>query len=469
MNAPNSDLLRAIPKVDRLLGREEFEALARAHSLTLLTRHLREALDDLRDRGRRGELAAEEVEPESIHDRVQDALERTAIPVYRRVINATGVILHTGLGRAPLPQRAVDRLAEQAAHPLRLEIDLESGDRGGRDSGCAELLCELTGAEHATMVNNNAAATMLILAALARGKNVILSRGELVEIGGSYRVPDVMEESGAILRAVGTTNRTHAKDYVNAIDEDTGMILKVHTSNYRIEGFTKEVEIDELAEIGRAHNLPVVHDLGSGCLLDLEPRGIIGEPHVSHSLRAGADLVCFSGDKLLGGPQSGLIIGSHDAVEQCRKHPLYRAMRPCRLTYMALETVLRIYREGADRAEEEIPALRRLLSPMPSLEARARQLCDAIAETPGLDATAEEDRSMAGSGSLPAKEIPTWGVRIRSTDGPVSGWAHALRTGEPAILPRVRDDALFLDIRTIEDSEFEAISTRLRAIANDRS
>ncbi|MCA8959702.1 MAG: L-seryl-tRNA(Sec) selenium transferase, partial [Planctomycetes bacterium] len=435
------------------------------HSLSVVTRHLRSDLDGLRERGLRGELEETELALDAVRRRLRHALELAARPYYRRVINGTGVILHTGLGRAPLPERAVRTLNERSGAPLRVELDLESGERGGRDLGCAELLCELTGAERATVVNNNAAATMLILGALARGKRVVISRGELVEIGGSYRIPDVMEESGARLVEVGTTNRTHLRDYRQAIDEETGLILKVHTSNYRIEGFTKEVSIDELVALGREHAIPVVHDLGSGCLIDLERHGIPGEPHVSTSLRAGADLVCFSGDKLLGGPQSGLILGRKDAVERCRKHPLYRAVRPCRLTYMALESVLRIYREGTDAAIREVPALRRLLTDGSELRTRAERLAARLSSIDGLgEVQASPDRSMAGSGSLPARYLPTWGVEVRPPTA-LADWGRALRTGDPAVLPRVRDDALFFDVRTLDDDEFDELARRLSEVA----
>ena len=307
------------------------------------------------------------------------------------MINATGVILHTGLGRAVLAPEVADAVGALARGPQRLEIELDSGERGGRDRGCAELLCRLTGAEAATVVNNNAGATLLILATLARGRRVILSRGEMVEIGGSYRIPDVMEESGAILHGVGTTNRTHLRDYERAIagsgregEAPAGMLLKVHTSNFRVVGFTNEVPLAELVELGGEHGLPVVHDLGSGCMVDLARAlasggggsigsGGSGETRVRDSVAAGADLVCFSGDKLLGGPQAGLIVGKAEAVERCRRHPLFRALRPGRMIYTALEATLRIYEAGEEEALARIPALRSL----------AEDEADAPASAPG--------------------------------------------------------------------------------------
>ncbi|MCI0651537.1 MAG: L-seryl-tRNA(Sec) selenium transferase, partial [Planctomycetes bacterium] len=310
-------LLRSIPKVDKLLDLDEFGALIASHSRPLVVRQVRAELAQLRQRAVDGALDSAEVEIRSIRERVTEALARQAIPYYRRVINATGIVLHTGLGRAPLAPEAVRALRERAGHPVRVEIDLESGERGGRDEGCAALLRELTGAEAATVVNNNAGATLLVLAALARGKKVVISRGELVEIGGSYRIPEIMKEGGALLVEVGTTNRTHPRDYREALDSDTGMILKVHTSNYRIEGFASEVEIEELVAMGAERGIPVVHDLGSGCLIALEAYGLAGEPHVLRSVAAGADLVTFSGDKLLGGPQAGIIIGKRSEVDRC--------------------------------------------------------------------------------------------------------------------------------------------------------
>src|SRR4051812_40410621 len=289
---------RAIPKVDRLLGSEELQPLIAAHSRAEVLRELRSVLDDLRRDAHR--LDASEVEIAAVARRVAEGLARRSQPYYRRVINATGVVLHTGIGRAALAPEAVSALADLAGHAQRLEIDLATGDRGGRDEGCAALLRELTGSEDATVVNNNAAATLLLLAATARGKGVVLSRGEMVEIGGSFRIPEVMRESGAILIEIGTTNRTHLRDYAAAINETTGMILKVHTSNYRIEGFTAEVEIEDLVALGRERGIPVAHDLGSGCAIDLASRGLPGEPLLRRSVAAGADLVCFSGDKLLG-------------------------------------------------------------------------------------------------------------------------------------------------------------------------
>jgi L-seryl-tRNA(Ser) seleniumtransferase len=424
---------------------------------------LREVLDQIRAEMLGG--GEPDVAPAALAIRVERRISERALPSYRRVINATGIVLHTGLGRAPLPEEAVAALAATSPYAQRLEIDLETGERGGRDEGCSSLLAELTGCEAATVVNNNAAATLLILAALARGREVILSRGELVEIGGSFRIPDVLEESGARLVEVGTTNRTHLQDYRKALGPETGMILKVHPSNYRIEGFTAEVEIEELVALGREHGVPVVHDLGSGCMIDLARFGLTGETVLRRSVAAGADVVCCSGDKLLGGPQAGILLGRREAVERCRRHPLFRALRPGRLIYTALEATLRLYRAGDETARARIPALRKLLETGEVLQRRARRLLRALAGLPGLETALVPCHSQAGSGSLPARDLPSWGVCLRPAGRSLEELAAALRTGDPSILPRIQDEALLFDVRTLEDSEIPLVARRLREAA----
>jgi L-seryl-tRNA(Ser) seleniumtransferase len=457
-------LLRRIPSIHQLLESAEFEPLFSSYPRPQVTDELRNTLDDLRHLALTGSLDAQDLNIGAIGNRLEDRLAHRARRFYHRVINATGVILHTGLGRAPLAPEAARALAELAPYPQRVEIDLESGERGGRDLGCDLLVRELVGCEASTVVNNNAAATILILGALARGKKVLLSRGELVEIGGSFRIPDIMRESGAILTEVGTTNRTHEKDYRQAIDDETGMILKVHTSNYRVIGFTKEVEIPALAEIGRQHGIPVVHDMGSGCLVDLAAHGRSGEHMVAESIAAGADLVCFSGDKLLGGPQAGLIAGRKAAVDRCRQHPLFRAMRPGRLVYTALEATLRLYLGGEDSAISKIPALQRLVMKAEELRPRATALAQRLQDLPSFEVAAIECSSQTGSGSLPAHDIPSWGVRVTPRANSATQLAADLRRGEPAILARVRDDALVFDLRTLDDDEVVVIERRLREL-----
>jgi L-seryl-tRNA(Ser) seleniumtransferase len=455
-------LRRAIPKVDRLLESEELRALAEAHSREEVLRELRRVLAGLRAAAA---LSPGDLEPQAICGRVAQELARRRQPFYRRVINGTGVVLHTGLGRAVLAPEAAEALAHLALQPQRLEIDLDTGLRGGRDEGCAALLRELTGCAAATVVNNNAAATLLILATLARGKRVLLSRGEMVEIGGSFRIPEVMRESGALLVEVGTTNRTHLRDYRAAIDAETGLILKVHTSNYLVQGFTSDVPLGELVALGREHGVPVVHDLGSGCAVDLEGRGIPGEPLLRRSVSAGADLVCFSGDKLLGGPQAGIILGRLEAVGRCRRHPLFRALRPGRLIYTALEATLRLYLAGDAAALERVPVLRQLTARAEDLRRRARRLARRLAGAPGLTVSVVRCASQAGSGSLPTRELASWGVRVVPELRSVDSLADDLRRGDPAILARVHEDGLLLDVRTLADGELALVAERLRAVA----
>lgn len=471
-----TQLLRRIPQVEHLLSSPELAPLLAAYPREQVVRRVREVLGALRSEIANGTVGDAELESAAIAERTAALLASRFARYYRRVVNATGVILHTNLGRAPLARQAADAVAELGPHAQRLEIDLETGGRGGRDRGCAELLVELVGCEDATVVNNNAAATLLILAALARGRRVVVSRGELVEIGGSYRVPEILAESGALLAEVGTTNRTHLADYRRALDEaeaagePAGLLLKVHTSNYRVVGFTAEVELAEIAALGRERGVPVVHDLGSGSLIDLAARGRPGEQPVRDAVAAGADLVCFSGDKLLGGPQAGVIVGRRDAVARCRSHPLFRAVRPGRLTYSALEATLRIYLRGEEAAVREIPALSRLLATEDELAARAGALASGLAGTEGIEATVVDCASQAGSGSLPVREYPSRGVRVEVTGLTATELADRLRSGEPAVVARVHDGAVLFDLRTMDDEDAEIAAERLREIrANQES
>ncbi|HEX3528072.1 MAG TPA: L-seryl-tRNA(Sec) selenium transferase [Thermoanaerobaculia bacterium] len=482
--AKTPSALRSLPKVDLLLKAEEMQPLIAACSRAEVLDAARTVLAEMR---------REPTPPTddalglaALRDRIAAALARRAQPYYRRVVNGTGVILHTGLGRAVLAPQAAAALAELAQHPQRLELDLDTGQRGGRDEGCARLLRELTGCEDATVVNNNAAATLLLLAAVARGKGVVLSRGELVEIGGSFRIPDVMSESGARLVEVGTTNRTHLSDYRAALNETIGaigtigMLLKVHTSNYRIQGFTAEVEIEDLVALGREHGIPVAHDLGSGCAIDLARHGLTGEPLVRRSIAAGADLVCFSGDKLLGGPQAGILIGRREAIETCRRHPLFRALRPGRLIYTALEATLRLYATGKE-AVDRLPVLRQLTEPLEALRRRASRLVESLSAASDRATVYLSDcRSQAGSGALPTVEIPSWGARVVPNSPRVplpiapalrsaQHLAAALRAGDPAILGRIVDDGVLFDVRTMSDEDVDLVAARVRVLAAEKA
>jgi L-seryl-tRNA(Ser) seleniumtransferase len=377
-----------------------------------------------------------------------------------RVVNATGTVLHTNLGRAPLAPGAAEAVAAAAVRYSDLEFDLASGRRGDRLAPVAEKLALISGAEAAHAVNNNAAAVLLALDTLARGREVIVSRGELVEIGGSFRVPEIIERAGVTLVEVGTTNRTHRADYERAIGPRTGLLLKIHRSNFELRGFVAEVALPELAEIGRARGLPVVEDLGSGTLVDLSTRGLPAEAFAPARLGLGADAVCFSGDKLLGGPQAGIILGAAGYLKAMRANPLARALRLDKLSLAALDWTLGTLLEG--RAEREIPVLRQLLEPMARLEARARRLAERLAKVAGPAArlSAQADRGVVGGGSLPGFELGTWVVALRTEDE-VEQVAARLRVASVPVLARVRDDRLLLDVRTLLDDDETALEASL--------
>lgn len=390
---------------------------------------------------------------------VEQRVARAARPYLVRAINATGVVLHTGLGRAPLSPAAREAIAEAARGYCVLEIDRETGERGERETGVAALLRELTGAEAATVVNNNAAACLLALAALCRGREVIVARGQLVEIGGSFRIPEVMAESGARLREVGATNKVRLADYERAIGPETGAILKVHTSNFRVVGFHEEVPLASLAALARERGLLLLEDLGSG---NLEPD--VAEPPVRESIAAGANVVTFSGDKLLGAPQAGLCVGRKDAIARMRRHPLFRAVRPDKLTLAGLEATLRLYR--GEGAAARVVALRMLTAPAAEIERRARALA---ARIPGATVVACE--SQAGSGALPAVPIPSFAVALAPGGGALAGAGAAalaarLRAGTPPVFARVQKETVLLDLRTVlEDEEDELARAIERATA----
>jgi L-seryl-tRNA(Ser) seleniumtransferase len=374
----------------------------------------------------------------------------------RRVVNATGIVLHTNLGRAPLAPGAAAAVAEAAAGYSDLELDLASGRRGDRQAAVVEKLRLLSGAEAALAVNNNAAALVLALDTLARGCEVIVSRGELVEIGGSFRVPEIMQRAGVRLVEVGSTNRTHPADYERAIGPETALLLKVHRSNFEQRGFVAEVALPELAAIGRARNLPVLEDLGSGTLVDLSRRGIPAEALAPARLRLGADVVCFSGDKLLGGPQAGIVLGAAGPVGAMRRNPLARALRLDKLSLAALDWTLTCFLDG--RAESEIPVLCQLLESEARLESRARGLAERLAATAGVSArvAAERARTFVGGGSLPGFELDTWVVSLAAEMG-ASLFAERLRLAAPPVLARVRDDLVLFDVRTLLAGEETAV------------
>jgi L-seryl-tRNA(Ser) seleniumtransferase len=390
---------------------------------------------------------------------VESRLAAAEVRSLRPVVNATGVILHTNLGRAPLAAAARDAMARAAASYVTLEYDLERGVRGSRYVHCAGLLVELTGAEAALVVNNNAAALVLALNTLALGREVVVSRGELVEIGGAFRVPDILERSGARLREVGSTNRTRLDDYSRAVSEEVGALLKVHRSNFRITGFTEEASLSELATLAAEHGVPLIHDLGSGLLMEADRLGLAGEPTVMESLRAGADLVTFSGDKLLGGPQAGIVLGRRTLVERMRSNPLCRALRVDKVTLAALEATLHLYRDP-DRALAEIPALALLSQPSSTLEARALALAERL-RSAGARAEAMPGTAVVGGGTCPDVEVPSWTIRVASTAPTPGELARRLRSGDPPVVARVEEDRLVLDLRTVRPEDDEVLAHAL--------
>ena len=379
-------------------------------------------------------------------------------PALKAVVNATGVVLHTNLGRALLAETAIEAIVRAARSPVNLEYDFASGGRGDRDALIEEELCALTGAEAATVVNNNAAAVLLALNSIAAGREVIVSRGELIEIGGSFRIPDVMSRSGAQLREVGTTNRTHPRDYVAAIGPATAMLLKVHPSNYRIVGFTAEVSLAEMVAIGNAHQVPVMEDLGAGALLEMSRYGLPSEPMVSARIAAGAGLVTFSGDKLLGGPQAGLIVGRRDLIERLKANPLKRALRCDKLTLAALEATLRLYLRSAD-LEKELPTLRQLRRTPAELEDFAIRTREILAQRLDAHYTIEVvvSASEIGSGALPTAEIESRALRITHREHSPAAIAKLFRTARPPVIGRITDGAFQLDLRAVEDPDAFAV------------
>lgn len=476
--------LRQLPAVDQVLQARALREAGPHYPRSLVVEAIRHSLDQLRQRILGGqEVAARETEPEAVAQRSLRYLEETFSLHFRPVINATGVVLHTNLGRAPLSQAAQEAVQRIAVGYSNLEMDLETGERGSRYVHVEAWLSRLTGAEASLVVNNNAAAVLLALTALARGREVIVSRGELVEIGGSFRVPEVMAQSGATLVEVGTTNKTYARDYEKAITDNTALLLKVHPSNFRVQGFTQEASLAELVELGRTYHLPVMMDLGSGLMLPLAQGRHQGEPIVPEVVAQGPDLVTFSGDKLLGGPQAGIILGRKEVIGRLRQHPLTRALRIDKLTLAALEATLREYLDEK-RAAVTIPTLRMLNASEAELRDRAEKLlrlvqaalsrtAAATAEVPAkgeprgktseLGLSVIRVSSRAGGGSLPVTDFPSFAVAVSlGPAGDAEKMAQALRRRQPPVIGRIQDRALILDARTLADHELPEVA---RAVA----
>ena len=462
---PDSTPARAtdIPSLDRLLNDPTFAPLIAHYARTQVTAALRGELEQLRRRALAEALRSDDLIPHAIAGNVDSSLARSARPRMRAVFNLSGTVLHTNLGRALLADTAVHSVVRALTAPVNLEFDLSSGGRGDRDDLVEPILCELTGAEAATVVNNNAAAVLLMLNTLASRREVIVSRGELVEIGGAFRIPDVMRSAGAKLVEVGTTNRTHAADYTDAMGPHTSLLMKVHTSNYRISGFTASVGLADLAAMGHARGVPVAVDLGSGSLIDLERWGLPKEPTVRDAVAAGADLVSFSGDKLLGGPQAGIIVGRTELIRRLKKNPLKRALRIGKLTLAALEPVLTLYR-SPELLAERLPTLRLLTRKPAAIEAQAQRLLPLVQTALGerYAATVSPMNSQIGSGALPVDRLPSYGLCVRKCAGKRGSLTRLeaeLRELPRPIIGRIGEKALWLDMRCLEaadEAEFVA-------------
>ncbi len=464
------DLLKLIPPMTQLLKLPKVAEWLRSNSHELVTNCLREATTQVRQQllepnvshTQAGELTA----AERIVSLAADRLARATAPRLRQAINATGVILHTGLGRAVFPEAVVDSTLAVLKGYSNLAVNLESGERIERDELVEPILTELTGAEAATVVNNNAAATLLVLAALAAGREVLVSRGQLIEIGGSFRLPDVMEQSGVRLVEVGTTNRTHLRDYERAITPETAAILRVHPSNFRVVGFTTEPVLQELVDLAHQRGFLLIDDLGAGALLDLGQYGLPHEPTVRESITAGADVVLFSGDKLIGASQSGVIVGGKAMIRRLRKHALMRALRVDKTCLLVLERTLHLFRRPETLAQEH-PTYRMICAPISKLQARAATLQELLAKTsPGLRTAVAEAEAYLGSGSLPTQSIPSMVVTVAFDQVSATELARRLRLDEACIFGRIEADELCLDMRTVTDEQVPEIAAALQRRAS---
>ncbi|RLB18745.1 MAG: L-seryl-tRNA(Sec) selenium transferase [Deltaproteobacteria bacterium] len=470
MAAERQELFRKIPGVDRLLLDPRLEDVSSRHPRTLLLKAIHLTLDGLRETIVKGkDIREEDLEVDRVAEMVLKELERISRPSLRPVINATGVVVHTNLGRSLMAESVLRRFRPLSGGYSNLEYDLEQGKRGSRYVHVEDLLVELTGAEAAMVVNNNAAAVLICLDTLARGREVVVSRGQLVEIGGSFRIPDVMRKSGATMVEVGTTNKTHLSDYEQVIGPDTALLLKVHKSNFQVVGFTEDVPMTDLVELGKRYGIPVMEDLGSGCLVDLLKYGLVKEPTVQETLAQGADLVSFSGDKLLGGPQAGIIVGRKSIVDAIRKNQLNRALRIDKLTLLALEETLRLYRDE-HTAVRLIPTLRMMLGTYRDMVRKAERLRKMIGN-PGsrsFKIEMEDGNSRPGGGSLPLLELPTRLLCLVPGKRDAQFMERWLRAYDPPIIARVEKERVVLDVRTIQSREFMTVAEAVRSLAKTR-
>jgi L-seryl-tRNA(Ser) seleniumtransferase len=465
-NRTGQELLRAIPNVERCLqALIALDEVAQAPML-LVKNSVRDVLAELRARIRGGEsIPGEQLALSQLLPVFVEHIRQEMRPRLRPLINATGVIIHTNLGRSILPDCAMASIVAAGARYSNLEFDLATGQRGSRYSLVEKLLCELTGAEAALVVNNNAAAVLLVLETLARGREVIVSRGQLVEIGGSFRIPEVMARSGALLVEVGATNRTHPRDYENAMTEQTALLLKVHCSNFRIIGFTREVSLAELVQLGREKNIPVMEDLGSGCFIDLSRFGLEKEPTVQEAVASGADVITFSGDKLLGGPQAGIILGRREIVERVKKNPLNRALRIDKFTLAGLESILRLYLDEKT-AVAKIPTLAMIAAPVEELHRRAKRLAGRLRSLPTevCGVRVVETVARVGGGAMPEQNLPSRGVMLAPARMSVNRLESLLRDLEVPVIGRIEDKGLLLDMRTVADDEIAQLAAGLQQV-----
>ena len=462
INNKQQNLLRKLPGVDRILESAGKDPGFNDLPKSVLVNSARDVIENLRkiilyDNEK---ITEKDLDIEKVIRTVATTTAEKMTPNLKRTINATGIVVHTNLGRSPLGEATVENIRQVSTGYSNLEFDLSKGSRGSRYSAVEGLLCELTGAKAAMVVNNNAGAVLLCLDTVADGREVIVSRGELVEIGGAFRIPDVMAKSGGILREVGATNRTHPKDYEKAVNNRTGLLLKVHTSNYAIVGFTAGVSLAEMVDLGRRYSLPVMEDLGSGTLIDFSKYGLAAEPTVQESVKSGADLITFSGDKLLGGPQAGIIVGSKEVIDKIRANPLTRALRIDKLTLAALESTLRLYRDEKT-AISSIPTLNLLTTPKPVIERRADRLSARLAaNAPSeLEIKTLYRSSKAGGGALPLLDLPSVCIGVTMPLLSANAIEKSMRTNTPPVIGRIEEDTFLMDLRTIRDDEIELIGT----------
>ena len=470
ISSAQQGLLKRLPGVDLVLDTISAKGIFPEIPQTVVTAAVRDVIKQLREEilDRPDQFAETRLAPAAVVEEVRAAVDRAMALNLDRLINATGVVVHTNLGRSLLSNDALAQIQTVGGRYSNLEFDLATGRRGLRYTVVEDLICEISGAEAAMVVNNNAAAVLLSLDTVARGREVIVSRGELVEIGGSFRIPDVMAKSGGILKEVGTTNRTHLFDYQNAISDQTGLLLKVHASNFGIVGFTRSVALNELVALGKQHDLPVMEDLGSGTFTDFSRYGLVKEPTVQESVAAGADIVTFSGDKLLGGPQAGIIAGKAPMIERIQKNPLTRALRIDKLTLAALESTLRAYRDES-RAVRDIPTLRLLTCPIREIAEKAEKLHSLLtgAASDRLETVVVDSTSRAGGGALPLLELPSKCLALRIIGLSARSVETRLRRHRPPIIVRIEDERILMDLRTVQPDEIETLAEAITRIANE--